>query len=169
MLGVLGGSAPKPPGFIALGPKACGTCRAGDSRPPRPLHLPSASTRSMKYCCSSLRSKMCLLRGLVIFFTILPVGDWDVEGGERQGFVEDRQPNCRLVGGVVGEVDHDWDASEFLIMRWLGRTGPKGISHSCMLGSLFDPVGMLQLLYLNRSLGKFFCCSLNQLPHHDRN
>ena len=41
---------------------------------------------------------MCLLRDLVIFFTILPVGDWDVEGGERQGFVEDRQPNCRLVG-----------------------------------------------------------------------
>ena len=50
------------------------------------------------------------------------------------------------VSVVVGEVDHDWDASEFLIMRWLGRTGPKGISHSCMLGSLFDPVGMLQSL-----------------------
>jgi len=60
-------------------------------------------------------------------------------------------------------------ASEFLIMRWLGRTGPKGISHSCMLGSLFDPVGMLQSLCLNRSLGKFFCSSLNRLPHHDRN
>jgi len=73
------------------------------------------------------------------------------------------------VSVVVGEVDHDWDASELLIMRWLGRTGPKGISHSCMLGSLFDPVGMLQSLCLNRSLGKFFCCSLNQLPHHDRN
>jgi hypothetical protein len=40
---------------------------------------------------------------------------------------------------VVGEVDHDWDASEILIMRWLGRTGPKGISHSCMLGSLRVP------------------------------
>ena len=45
MLGVLGGSAPKPPGFIALWPNASGRCRAGDSRPPRPLHLPSASTR----------------------------------------------------------------------------------------------------------------------------
>ena len=79
-----------------------------------------------------------------------------------------RSPSDR-VRVVVGEVDHDWDASELLIMRWLGRTGPKGISHSCMLGSLFDPVGMLQSLCLNRSLGKFFCCSLNQLPHHDRN
>jgi hypothetical protein len=45
MLGVPGGSAPNPPGFIALWPKASGTCRAGDSRPPRPLHLPSASTK----------------------------------------------------------------------------------------------------------------------------
>jgi hypothetical protein len=79
-----------------------------------------------------------------------------------------RSPSDR-VRVVVGEVDHDWDASELLIMRWLGRTGPKGISHSCMLGSLFDPVGMLQSLCLNRSLGKFFCCSLNQRPHHDRN